>query len=34
LFNTGDAAAERGAGARYLLGDDPDEVVREAGRKL
>ena len=30
LFNTGDAAARRGAGARYLLGDDPDEVVQEA----
>ena len=23
LFNTGDRAAARGAGARYLLGDDP-----------
>ena len=34
LFNTDDAAARRGAGARYLLGDDPDEVVREAGRRL
>ena len=32
LFNTDDAAARRGAGARYLLGDDPDEVVREAGQ--
>ncbi len=32
LFNTGDAAASRGAGARYLLGDDPDEVVQEARR--
>jgi MerR family redox-sensitive transcriptional activator SoxR len=27
LFNTGDAAAVRGAGPRYLLGDDPEEVV-------
>ena len=27
LFNTDDAAASRGAGARYLLGDDPEEVV-------
>jgi MerR family redox-sensitive transcriptional activator SoxR len=27
LFNTEDAAASRGAGARYLLGDDPAEVV-------
>ncbi len=34
LFNTDDAAARRGAGARYLLGDDPDEVVREAGQGL
>ncbi len=34
LFNTGDSAARRGAGARYLLGDDPDEVVREAGQGL
>jgi MerR family redox-sensitive transcriptional activator SoxR len=33
LFNTDDAAAGRGAGARYLLGDDPDEVVREAGQR-
>jgi len=33
LFNTGDAAARRGAGARYLLGDDPDEVIREAGQE-
>jgi len=31
LFNTGDAAAARGAGARYLLGDDPDDVIRAAG---
>jgi MerR family redox-sensitive transcriptional activator SoxR len=31
LFNTDDAAAARGAGARYLLGDEPDEVLREAG---
>ena len=34
LFNTNDAAAGRGAGARYLLGDDPDEVVNEAGQGL
>ena len=27
LFNTDDAAAARGPGARYLLGDDPEEVV-------
>jgi len=27
LFNTDDAAASRGAGPRYLLGDDPGEVV-------
>jgi MerR family transcriptional regulator, redox-sensitive transcriptional activator SoxR len=27
LFNTEDAAASRGAGPRYLLGDDPEEVV-------
>jgi MerR family redox-sensitive transcriptional activator SoxR len=27
LFNTDDAAASRGAGPRYLLGDDPEEVV-------
>jgi MerR family redox-sensitive transcriptional activator SoxR len=27
LSNTGDAAAARGAGPRYLLGDDPEEVV-------
>ena len=32
LFNTDDAAAARGSGARYLLGDDPDEVIREAGQ--
>jgi len=32
-FITGDAAAGRGAGASYLLGDDPDEVVREAGQE-
>jgi len=32
LFNTEDAAAARGAGARYLLGDDPDEVIRESGQ--
>jgi len=25
LLNTGDRAAERGSGARYLLGDSPDE---------
>jgi len=31
LFNTDDAAAARGGGARYLLGDEPDEVLREAG---
>ena len=34
IFNTGDAAARRGAGARYLLGDDSDEVLREAGQEL
>jgi MerR family redox-sensitive transcriptional activator SoxR len=27
LFNTGDAAGSRGAGPRYLLGDDPEEVL-------
>jgi MerR family redox-sensitive transcriptional activator SoxR len=27
LFNTADAAASRGSGPRYLLGDDPGEVV-------
>lgn len=27
LSNTGDAAAARGAGPRYLLGDDPEEAV-------
>ena len=27
LFNTGDAAAARGPGARYLLGDDPDDLA-------
>jgi MerR family redox-sensitive transcriptional activator SoxR len=27
LLNTDDAAATRGAGPRYLLGDDPEEVV-------
>jgi MerR family transcriptional regulator, redox-sensitive transcriptional activator SoxR len=27
LFNTADAASSRGAGPRYLLGDDPEEVV-------
>ena len=27
LSNPDDAAATRGAGARYLLGDDPDEVA-------
>jgi MerR family redox-sensitive transcriptional activator SoxR len=27
LFNTGDAAGARGAGPRYLLGDDPEEAV-------
>jgi MerR family redox-sensitive transcriptional activator SoxR len=27
LFNSDDAAASRGAGPRYLLGDDPEEVV-------
>ena len=30
LFNTDDAAAARGPGARYLLGDDPAEVARSA----
>lgn len=30
LFNTGDAAAARGPGARYLLGDDPDEIERSS----
>jgi MerR family transcriptional regulator, redox-sensitive transcriptional activator SoxR len=27
LFNTEDAAGSRGAGPRYLLGDDPEEIV-------
>jgi MerR family transcriptional regulator, redox-sensitive transcriptional activator SoxR len=27
LFNPGDVASTRGSGARYLLGDDPDEVA-------
>jgi MerR family redox-sensitive transcriptional activator SoxR len=27
LFNTGDAAGSRGAGPRYLLGDEPAEVL-------
>jgi MerR family redox-sensitive transcriptional activator SoxR len=27
LFNPDDAAGVRGAGARYLLGDDPDDVL-------
>ena len=27
LYNPGDAAAARGAGPRYLLGDDPEEVA-------
>jgi MerR family redox-sensitive transcriptional activator SoxR len=27
LFNTGDAAGSRGAGPRYLLDDDPEEVL-------
>jgi MerR family redox-sensitive transcriptional activator SoxR len=30
LYNPDDVAATRGAGARYLLGDDPDEVVAAA----
>ncbi|HYJ60996.1 MAG TPA: redox-sensitive transcriptional activator SoxR [Actinomycetota bacterium] len=29
LSNPGDGAARRGAGARYWLGDDPDEVIAE-----
>jgi MerR family transcriptional regulator, redox-sensitive transcriptional activator SoxR len=33
LSNPQDAAAARGAGARYLLGDDPDEVVSAATRE-
>jgi MerR family redox-sensitive transcriptional activator SoxR len=31
LANPADAAATRGAGARYLLGDDPDEVASASG---
>lgn len=27
LYNPDDVAATRGAGARYLLGDDPDDVL-------
>ena len=30
LYNPDDVAATRGAGARYLLGDDPDEVTAGA----
>jgi MerR family redox-sensitive transcriptional activator SoxR len=30
LFNPEDAASERGSGARYLLGDDPEEFARNA----
>jgi MerR family redox-sensitive transcriptional activator SoxR len=30
LYNPEDAAASRGTGARYLLGDDPDEVLGDA----
>ena len=30
LYNPDDAAASRGAGPRYLLGDDPDEVAGNA----
>lgn len=30
LFNRRDAAARRGPGPRYLLGDDPDEVMTGA----
>jgi MerR family redox-sensitive transcriptional activator SoxR len=29
LFNPDDAAASRGAGPRYLLGDDPDDVTAQ-----
>ncbi len=32
LSNPGDEAARRGAGARYWLGDDPDEVIASAAR--
>jgi len=31
LYNPDDAAATRGVGARYLLGDDPDEVAGSTG---
>jgi MerR family transcriptional regulator, redox-sensitive transcriptional activator SoxR len=31
LSNPQDAAAARGTGPRYLLGDDPDDVTAEAG---
>ena len=27
LYNPGDVASARGPSARYLLGDDPDDVV-------
>lgn len=30
LYNPEDVAASRGAGPRYLLGDDPDEVLSDA----
>jgi len=30
LYNPKDVAASRGAGPRYLLGDDPDAVLSEA----
>ncbi|MDP8904859.1 MAG: redox-sensitive transcriptional activator SoxR [Chloroflexota bacterium] len=32
LLNKGDVAARLGSGPRYLLGDDPDDVVDGAGR--
>jgi MerR family redox-sensitive transcriptional activator SoxR len=32
LYNPDDVAATRGSGPRYLLGDDPDDVLNDAGR--
>lgn len=34
LYNPQDAAAARGTGARYLLGDDPDDVAPGDGGNL
>lgn len=31
LYNPDDVAASRGTGPRYLLGDDPDDVLNDAG---